>query len=62
MFPQKKISDELLANKPTPGTAKDFLELIKETYEGKLSTVEWDQLQIDGNLFLKNPVIEHMGI
>ncbi|XP_041353833.1 protein CMSS1-like [Gigantopelta aegis] len=56
---RKKISEELLTNKPVPGKAEDFISIIKKTYEGKLSTVEWDELEINDKHFLEcNEVID----
>ncbi|XP_071113359.1 protein CMSS1-like [Haliotis cracherodii] len=53
---RKRISEEISGKTLNPAEKDDFLQLLKKTYEGKLSTVEWDEIQLEAADFLmSNP-------
>ncbi|XP_046553973.1 uncharacterized protein C3orf26 homolog isoform X1 [Haliotis rubra] len=53
---RKRISEEISGKTLNPAVKDDFLQLLKSTYEGKLSAVEWDEIHLEAADFLvSNP-------
>lgn len=50
-FFQKKITDELKEKGDIPGKPEDLVKFIKKHFEGKLTPVEWDEIDVDTGIF-----------
>lgn len=50
-FFQKKITDELKEKGDIPGKPEDLVKFLKKHFEGKLTPVEWDEIDVDTGIF-----------
>ncbi|KAH3737358.1 hypothetical protein DPMN_043941 [Dreissena polymorpha] len=57
---RKRITDELKEKGDKPSSAEDFISFLKKQFEGKLSPVECDEIQLDPDthFFKANPSSE----
>ncbi|XP_045196350.2 protein CMSS1-like [Mercenaria mercenaria] len=53
---RKKITDELKEKGDKPGSPEDFVSFLKKHFGGKLTPVEWDEIELDieKNFFTPN--------